>query len=484
MMVLLALVVLSGCTPEPKEMPPGVPEVDEPELNLTAPDNANLEDFFLLTYIRPIFFSPIDYEGQIDFDVFEDLSEAEFFVQYTKDTGNEIDIYPGDFLREYEINHQMTRIFMADPTYENAVKLSTQQKKTLAAYSVDLGNFIRSIDDSQEYMFMMRNGQTLTKTELKQMLSELNDNLAYVLAQIEIRDEILNGEMGYSLPDVNRPGLGEFEVFAPNNSISKTDAKALYSLYTYYADDKEKTFAPSLSYSEDKFKLYKINLKCWEKDSAYVYGIDEDVYPNILLSERDMISFDYENWLMWDNGFTSCTCPYSDVERLNWYLIDDMITKISENPIDSVLEYERWFLANPTQKNLELLAVVYRSQLYQDMKDKKKDDLAVLWKRMHQIETKTYLYNTVMDDINWDDHFAPFIVEGELYETQYQQIIATDSFYIMTFMPWSSSVWFSPEPLSFDDGRTSEERLQMLPVNDFPVEDIDGFIRAERGKIE
>ena len=89
-----------------------------------------------------------------------------------------------------------------------------------------------------------------------------------------------------------------------------------------------------------------------------------------------------------------------------------------------------------------------------------------------------------MNDINYTQHFAPFIVEGEEMEEQYQQIIATDSFFVMTFMPWSSSVWFAPTDMRFDDGRTEEERRAMLPIDDFVVEDIDGFIRAERGKIE
>lgn len=485
LMLILAMVLLSGCSPEPKDVPPGIPEtLPTPVENLTAPANVNLEDFFLLTYIKPIFFSPTDYDGQIDFSEFDDLSVTPFFEEYSERTGNTIDIYPGDFLRQYELNQMATRQFLAEPTYENALVLTLQQRKTLAAYAIDLGKFIESIDTSQEYSFLMRNGQELTKTELVQMLTELNDNMAYILAQIEIREQILNGEMGYSLPDVIRPGLGEFETFAPDNTISKSTAKELYSLYTYYADDKDETFKPSLKYSTDMFKLYKINLKCWEKDSAYVYGIDEDVYPNTLLAEKNMIAYDYENWLMWDNGFTSCTCPYSDVERLNWFLIDDMHTKISKDPIESVLEYERWFLANPTQTNLELLAVVYRAQLYDDMKAENAEDLARLWKRMHQIETKTYLYAEVMNDVDFEEHFEPFVVDGTDIEAHYQQIIATDSFYIMTFMPWSSSVWFRPDPLSFDDGKTAEERAQMLPDNNFTVEDIDDFIRAEREKIE
>lgn len=483
---LMVAVLLTGCTSHTVDSPTSINKTVEPQLNLTAPPNANIGDFFLLTYIKPIFFTPTDYDGQVNFSKFDDLSDIKFFKDYTKKTGHKIDIYPGDFLREYEINNDMTKIFLSKPTYENAVKLSSQQKKTLAAYSVDLGNFIKSIDDSQDYLFMMRNGQILTKVQLKQMLTEMNDNLAYILAQIQIRDEVLNGTMGYSLPDVKRPELSEFETFAPNGVISKSTAKALYSLYTYYADDKDKTYKDSLTYSEDNFKLYKINLYCWEKDSGYVYGIDENVYPNVLLAERGMIKFDYEHLLEWDNGFTSCTCPFTDEERLNWYLVDDMVKKISKRKINSVSEYEQFFLDNPTQKNLELLAQVYRSQLYQDMKDSKKDNLAILWKRMNQIETKTYLYNTVMDDIDWNAHFAPFVVEGtkEDINNHYQQIISSDSFYSMTFMPWSSSVWFSPNPLTFDDGRTAEERAKMLPDNNFTVDDIDGFIRTESENLD
>jgi hypothetical protein len=194
-----------------------------------------------------------------------------------------------------------------------------------------------------------------------------------------------------------------------------------------------------------------------------------------------MIRFDYENLLTWDNGFTSCTCPYSDVERLNWFLVNDMYKKISAQKIESVKEYENMFLANPSQKNLELLGVVYRSQLYQDLKDQKKDDLAKLWLRLHQIEMKSHLFNKVMDDIDWEEHFAPFIISEEGMEKHYQQIIATDSFYVMTFMPWSSAVWFKPEPMVFDDNRTTEQKLAMLPENDFLVEDIDAFIRAQAG---
>jgi len=485
MMALLVVVLLAGCTPNSVDLPPGVPEQPEPVLNLTAPENVNIEDYFLLTYIKPIFFSPQDYEGQIDFSKFEDLSETSFFKEYTKNTGREIDIYPGDFLNEYEKTNTQTRIFLAEPTYENAVKLNMQQKRTLAAYSVDLGRFISSIDANQNYSFMMRNGQVITKKELRDMLSDLNDNMAYILAQIQIREEILNGQMGYSLPDVNKPDIAEFEVFTEDdfdNTISKSTAKDLFSLYTYYADDRKETHR---DYSEDDFKLYKINLKCWQNDSGFVYGISEDVYPNVLLAQKDMIKEDYRFAYNWDNGFTSCTCPYTDVERLNWFLVDNMYEKITKDTINSVKEYEDIFIQNPSQHNLELLAIVYRAQLYEDIKAEKTEDLAKLWKRMHQIETKTFLYTEVMNDIDWEQHFAPFIIEtDEHMETHYQSIIASDSFYLMTFMPWSSSVWFRPDELRFDDGRTPEEHYAMLPPNTVAFDDIEAFIRAENGKID
>jgi hypothetical protein len=33
----------------------------------------------------------------------------------------------------------------------------------------------------------------------------------------------------------------------------------------------------------------------------------------------------------------------------------------------------------------------------------------------------------------------------------------------------------------FDDNRTKEQHLAMLPKNDFLIEDVDAFIRAEAG---
>lgn len=485
MMMLVAVVLLAGCTPDPVDLPPGVSEEPVEVMNLTAPENANIEDFYLLTYIKPIFFSPTDYEGQLDFTQFEDLSNTEFFKTYTENTGRAIDIYPDQFLFEYEVNDRLTRTFLANPTYNNAVALSTQQKRTLMAYSVELGNFIKSIDDTKDYSFMMRNGQILSKQELRDMFSDLNDNTAYILAQIEIRDEILNGQMGYSLPDVNRPDIEEFEVFTEDDfdkTISKSTAKDLFSLYTNYADDKKKTHK---DYDEEAFKLYKINLKCWGQDSGFVYGISEDIYPNILLAEKDMIVEDYRFTYIWDNGFSSCTCPYSDVERLNWFLVDNMYQKINEDMINSVKDYEQLFLDNPSQKNLELLAIVYRAQLYEDMRAENSEDLAKLWKRMHQIETKSFLYTEIMNDIDWDEHFEPFvIIDDEHMGGHYQSIIASDTFYVMTFMPWSSSVWFRPEPMRFDDGRTAEEHYAMLSHSDVIIDDVEAFIRAEVGKIE
>jgi hypothetical protein len=482
-MLLVALVLMAGCTKEPRVLPPGIPDTPPQleEKNITLTGNTNIPDFFVLTYTQPIFLLPEDYAGQVDFSKIEDLSETEFFKEYTKRTGNFVDIYPGDFLIEYKKTSDMTRLFYVEPTEENARLLVEQQKKTLLRYIQDLSRFIKSIDQNENYMFLMRNGQTVSKTELKEMLTDINQNAAYILAQIEIRESVLNNEAGYSLPMVKMPELTEFEVLNQSDVISKPLAKTLMSLYIFYSDDMNKTYDESLTWNAEEFKLYKINLKCWEQESGFVYGIDKDVYPNILLAERDMITFDYTHWQSWDNGFTSCSCPYSDVERLNWFLVDDMYKKISSQKIESVKEYEDMFLANPSQKNLELLGVVYRSQLYQDLREQKKDDLAKLWLRMHQIEMKSHLFNKVMDDINWSTHFGPFIVKEEGMEKHYQQIIATDSFFTMTFMPWSSSVWFKPEPMVFDDNRTKEQHLAMLPKNDFLIEDVDAFIRAEAG---
>ncbi len=388
-----------------------------------------LESFFLITYTEPIFFTPEDYIGQINLGQYEDFTTQKVFQDYQKLTGEKLDVYPNEFLQEYDVTQRQTILFYADPTLENAEALIAQQRKTLLAYTLNLGDLIKVFNNKYNYTFVTRYNRNFDRNMFLGVLSDFNDNTLKVKDEIDRRERILQGKESYSLSVIKKPELKEFEVFAPNDIISKDVASDIISVILYKMNNISKT------YIAEDLSLYKINLKCWSQDSAYVYGVnDNGAYPSIFNAEEDMIIIDY-------------TCPYSDVETLNWIAIDDILNKINKDPILKLEEYEMYFVNNPTQNNLELLSKVYRAQLYDDLRNKNMKDVNALWIRTNQIDSKVNLYDDVYGYINFSQYYDIFVDDNI---ESYIQVILPNSFLFMTFMPWSSSVWFDETPMDFD----------------------------------
>jgi len=375
-----------------------------------------LHKFYLKALLEPIFFSPFDSEDEIDFKVFKNFSQDQFLA---RECGLEMDIYPVRFMEELTINHRFTMLFFEYPSYETALSLLLQNEKTVDAYLEGVNGLIDSLQidlssatcnpqseledyDRMNYMFgTAHSNHTITYNLIVDNVKRYNNNAMFIEHELSKRKSILRGDKIYELPSVNvDPDYeGSYDI---DDIVKNETIRRLYN--AFFTEDNTTYFISE----DDPISLYEVDLNCFSDEPGLLYGVDKDLYPNVMLACRADLKNEYYKRGSFDSPFTSCTCPYVEELRLYWYLIDDMVSKVQVDKLsDRFVEYdsellksaEDLFLEYPSQRNVEYLGSVYKSTLYGLLRDDKFHPIIPeLIRRSTQIDSKIYLFKKTFDD--------------------------------------------------------------------------------------
>ena len=231
---------------------------------------------------------------------------------------------------------------------------------------------------------------------------------------------------------------------------------------------------------ENTPQKYAMTARCLDGDTVPVYGWDTNIYPNIISGEK-IIEKSGENSNLRD-FFTVCRCPYVDVTRLSWYVVDDQFKEISSNSVGSdvssqnVHRAEQIFVQNPGEKSLSQLSDAYDAEVKKSLDNGEySSHLPEMWRRSTEQSSKLYKLKTAYDDFYnekhmevWGDYF-PYegVKEDSLGRERYNYFLITESQYPLKFMTYSDSVWRLDEKPSNFAGRIGTSDLG-TPNNAIP----------------
>ena len=202
---------------------------------------------------------------------------------------------------------------------------------------------------------------------------------------------------------------------------------------------------------------YYLNSQCLGGDTTPVYGWNKNIYPN-MISGQKLIEKSEEDANLRD-FFTTCRCPYVDVARLDWYVVDDQFKSISSNPVsakynasmrEEVEQAEQIFLQSPGDDSMSQLSEVYGLAVKQNLKEGNYDSrIPEMWRRNTQQSSKLYKFKTAYDDFFnekhmevWSKYFPYGDKNEEKFERRiYNYFLVTESQYPLKFMTYSDSVW-------------------------------------------
>lgn len=347
----------------------------------------SLHNFYLQTYLDPLFYSPTDGEN-FDLSGFEKFENQKILAEYC---GLNYDLIPQEFFNEVERNHKVTESFLTHASRQNAMKLQSQNLNTTKAYSDYVSDFInltnRDVSDNKCFnddsinsgmakatrtpvQYRIDSGTILNHSEMA------NNNVKELLKDVEERNDILSSEREFKL-EVNSVTL-ENRSYVYENMMTPSEAKeemnarrvseltelsmmaeehdeeedshtheGSESSHTHgeetHTHEEENSQDSKTTATEKKLTLeqwnelrlvdeiptkYDVEPICLEKDTVPIYGWDKNVYPNIILAQEGLYSM---NPGYVKDFFSLSRCPYVEITRLNWYVNDGLYREIEDS---------------------------------------------------------------------------------------------------------------------------------------------------------
>lgn len=455
--------------------------------SVNRPEVIGLHNFYLKTYLDPIFYSPGENFNLSGFDRFE---EDKVLVG---PCGLEYDVVPQDYFDDLEVNKEETEAFFRHASMQNAEDLVKQNRETIDGYAGMVGGFVDLINKDVEkndcFVDVRGEGDGIalsTYTPVNYGITDevlvnysrmANENARVALSQVESRERILQGEKSYSIEKTNRSVNSEV---VGNHSLKYNSTEALEEFNSRRLDEYTDLFnqsSVSENVSEEKLELndfadekkvrekarladkapkkFDIRSYCLGGDFTPVYGWDKDVYPNIISGES--LVQDSEESSNLKDFFTVCRCPYVEITRLKWHVMSDQYQGVSENRLSrnytglnkkAVSEAEASFLRDPGELTFSNLSESYESSLRENLRRGHFDSsMPLMWRRNIQQESRIHRFEEAYDDFWNEKHMS---VWDQYYDINgdesfgrdiYSYFFVTESSYSMNFMTYSESVW-------------------------------------------
>lgn len=435
--------------------------VPDPEIKDVIYNQAN--SYYYLELFDPIYFSyGFEYDNiqRLDFDT----------GKYSSCSDYSIDLFPDNFYKQLEKTNELYITYYNNPNHETAHDVINQQRETALAYIDDNERFLKSLTDiDEETTFSMTNGKFITLAEVREYINQNIFNGYNILEELQQRQIKLHRQEEYNLLSAPSVSLSMSNNIDKQYLLDDEQALELLRLYVVASKDDISTQKKVSKYSTDDLFLAEIPLTCENNIPENVYGVDDDFYAHMFYGDYDgdiNIVEDYETRGELYMPIASCNCPYSEEDRVNWYLIKHIHEDIEKNGFTEYENYERKFLHEPTYKNVLLLSDVYEKELKNSFYyDTKNEDHLLMWKRMNKINTKFFLIDELLDDINLQESSKYFNTDAKNICDEYQNYVIVESMYHLTFMQWSDAVFRDDVELPYDDD-TSYEIFVSVEIDD------------------
>ncbi|MGM5482987.1 MAG: hypothetical protein ACQESF_05980 [Nanobdellota archaeon] len=376
-------------------------EVLKPDMSEVGPNISRkikaLHNFYLSTFFQPLFYSPTDNKDQRNMSDLREMTKDYFENRYPPSDFSDdyLNLNPDNFLINLEKNIKDTNKFLQYATYNNALNVLKQNRKTLFAYSENINNVLQlfSMENMQfnenlllNYKKNLDNSHELFKEKTKQYKSiveekfnvsnkfydnnidkyetaydviyiysyiqaifeQVDENLRSLKNTIKDKEKILKAEENFKFKGLIEE-LSQKEYHDPEsfNSINKTRALLFFNKYIDEEISKELGGRIIKKYNKirsiDQIKAYEINIeecayteRLQNKENIIFYGVYSDFYPNIMFEPPENLTI--ENYHHGKDVVfaTNCECPSkSEVYKLEWYVIDDMNNLTKQNNLTS-----------------------------------------------------------------------------------------------------------------------------------------------------
>ncbi|MFB6116033.1 MAG: hypothetical protein ABEK10_00840 [Candidatus Nanosalina sp.] len=433
----------------------------------------NLHRFYLKTYLDPLFYSPVDEGKKFALKNFEKFESEKIL---TDRCGLSYDLIPQNYFNSLERNHRYTEDFLEKASRENAIELIQENRRTVKAYSGYIGNFTDVITKKVSRNKCFTNGSaentaivTLTpgKYQIKfetivNYTKTVNTNARKLLEEIEEREKILENGRKFEIDyNVSLPRFfGEV-----NLKWNETKTRSIINsrrTREYHGRNIDETGLDLRTV--DKVETFLMQPSCLQNTTVEITGAREDIYPNIMTRDRLFPkSHPFEG--LFGDFFSVSKCPYVEKTRLKWYVMEDIISEVRENP--AYVDYsgvnarklesaERFLTEEPDQRHFQELSDTYYQVLRKSVSQGVySDKLGIIWRRSIQSRSKIDQFEETYNDFYnsyhmkvWKKYWpTPVDKNGKIPESskftpsKFFTFVLMESEYPLTFMTWSESVW-------------------------------------------
>ena len=454
-----------------------------------------LHNFYLKTYLDPLFYSPEEPGKDLDLDGFEKFESQKIL---TDRCGLEYDLIPQKYFESLEKNHRATEKFIKKASRENAENLMQKNRESIKAYSEYIGNFTQVLTKNVSGNKCFRNGSiensvivTLTpgkhqiKTEtLLNYTRMANENAEKLVKDLRDREKLLTSSkklnITYNVKIPSFYGEADFD-------WNETETRRIINerrTREYSSKNLEKTGMDLITV--DKVNKFLMQPVCLENQTLEITGTRKDVYPNIITRDR-VFSESHQFDGLFENFFSVSKCPYVEETRLNWYVMDGIQEKLNkglvseeysgtdENRLESA---ENIFIQEPDQRHFKELSDTYNQILRKNLaQDKYSDSLGDIWRRGTQSKSKIDQFKDTYNDFYnnyhmkvWQSYWPTPVSENgtvprrnKFRPSKYFSFILMESEYPLTFMTWSSSVWrLETQPDLFSGSYSSDGSIPTI----------------------
>lgn len=482
----------------------------------------NLHEFYLKTYMNPLFFAPFE-KGKIDMGDFKSFEEEKVLE---KRCNLSYDMIPQNLFDSVEKNINVTYDFFTTASKENALEVLDHNRRTTESYLEMVNQFIdsfnKNISGNNCFKGKARPGMiaraTFTPVQYKigsdviiDYARKANSNVEILMEEVSERRNVLFNGTGTSFEEntlelSNSSFDKEEEVISSEEAVKEFNSRRVseyFELYFENETDERETVdqeggeeESNLSFPEEELdkvrkvenepRLFVLETNCLEDETVPVYGWNRNVYPNIINGfksrYRDVETNDEIVYV--NNIFSTCKCPYAEITRLEWYVVNDIYREMkkrmskkdlrntlstkfiektgltidisvesNDNQVFEKIERsEKMFLNSPGSRSLEQLSNVYAETLGyllgENVFDKK---IPYLWKTRMKSESRLQEFKSVYDDFYNDEHMEvwnKFFLEedyGNFTQTKYNYFFLSESLYPLKMMTWSETVWMPEE---------------------------------------
>ena len=456
----------------------------------TSKDARRLHSFYMENYFDPIFYSPTSNRNQSDLSGFEKYEEDKVL---TERCGLEYDTIPSGYLESLGNNMRTTDSFFSHASVENAEALINSNRRTLNGYLDYISSFTTNLNlnlsqnecftdsISQEGVSLVTrtpSSSKINRQTLADYASMANQNALMLDREISSREALLDNSTGFEIERYNHSFVNRsysYDVFMNQseafmdfndrrrNEVVELDETQEGAITPDDGTGEEESTGqdqPDLNLSEEQKEEvrllekdprgYEIDTYCTINDTDFVYGEQMNIYPNIISGVEKRYK-NNEPYLK--DFYTACRCPYVEISRLNWYVVDEFNKYLDSESYsgpsaDKVEAAERNFRNYPGQDSMRQVSDSYDEAVRESLRNGEINrELPEMWRMSRQQESKLHKFRSAYDDFYndyhmevWKDYF-PLEGDRNYSAAQYYYFFLMGSEYPMHFMTWSDSVW-------------------------------------------